>query len=48
MTLCFQFTDDTATVKLSAFTEDAQKILDTSADHMYGMGSEVCNSCLVG
>lgn len=40
MTLPFQFTDDTAMVKLFAFTEDAQKILETTADHMYDMSYE--------
>lgn len=44
MTLPFQFTDDTAMVKLSAFTEDAQKILGTTADHTYDMSYELTGS----
>ena len=48
ITLSFQFMNDTAMVEVSTFTEDAQKILGATANHMYDMSYEVCYSCLIG
>jgi len=46
MTLPFIFTDGTSIVKLLAFTDDAKKILETTAEHLYAMSYQGCGFSL--